>query len=226
VTKNKVKLRQPLIIGMPHFEAFRAYGKPPENLEECRRGVTQTENIFKRLKESRVGRTVFVEGGEREYKKEVFMADEYTAERPYEQIVKSAKNKGWRVVYLDSLAEIPLGDFMEEIALFGTREQRFFYNLNAREGVWAQFLLKNAKPQDIVIVHPAHVRGLLSKTSWKGKGVVFMARPPPEAMKRRLNSRRRRALLRTTEREKYPDEVTEDLLQRLRSNKPQRTMKK
>ncbi len=201
---------QPTIIGANHL-ANTIFGwehsKEPENLQECIKSAKTVSNILESLAHQSVQRTLFIEGTKRSLRNE--KVDIYndpnkplfeisSKNEPFLAAVQTAKKNGWKIVPLDSRIKRATSEF----GFFGTTESRLFHNMNVREDAWVDGVLKKeAKPKDVILIHSGHVRGILLKTGWKGKQVIWVNRPDKFKLERRLNSRRRRALRRYIEAE-------------------------
>lgn len=117
--------------------------------------------------------------------------------------MRIAKAAGWKVNVLDKNSNFDLIENERErqwkkdkTADLTEIERYMVYDL--REKRWATLLRRDATPNDIVIIHPAHVDGLIHQSNFNPKQVVwihqdaregFYPRPDPIKLKKEFDER-------------------------------------
>jgi len=103
---------------------------------------------------------------------------------PFYEAAILAKSKGWNVVGLDRDSLRKVGRKIK-VALANDYFNRFLTKLDtyrtfdAREKSWALKLkLMKPKPQDVIIMHPAHVSGFMKYAEFHPKKVEWLEKPP------------------------------------------------
>lgn len=197
---QKRSIVTPIIIGANHLAVTRfgrEYGKLPENLKECTESARRLSNYLRSLPTQKRPRTLFIEGRSESFEEKTLDVGgnnppfkESAENEPFLAAVRVARENGWKIVPLDDRIKAPSTDFY----MFGTPESALFHDMNFREDSWARFLLGRALPQDIVLTHSGHVRGVLLKTGWNKKRVVWINKPEKEWARKRLTPKRLGAL--------------------------------
>lgn len=178
------KKKGPTIIAAEHYTLWRVLEVDWPKVEKI---AGQLETKKRRL---------FIEGSEGGIK---VMSELTFSTESFDYFIKIAKKHGWQIIPLDRAAVVEYKMFgkvrkTKDIAL------RKFVSFNLREKYWARKVLR-MKPtkDDIILMHPNHVKGFLTYSGMSGKQVIWLNQPKPEGAHwgwGRLNSRQRRKLQR------------------------------
>lgn len=151
-------------------------------------GEKKIAEIFGRLAAEKKKRTLFVEMeahgiSRRDPESAFFDPVEGIFSDPFTLAVQEAKKHGWRIEPLEQketseaerIARLRIGYKPEGKALLEWRYAHF----NCREKAWAGLIAKKATEDDIVLIHPNHVKGFLTHSNLPREKVVWVHRPLP-----------------------------------------------
>lgn len=150
--------------------------------------------IITKAPPTRKKRTLFIEGDTATYEKD-------PGNEPFRWSVITARARGWRIIPLDRTdfrkmlfdqlsSEMWIPKRMGDSSL----EKYILYNL--REKYWARVLERNnASSNDLVVMHPNHIRGFLIESHIPGRNVQWISRPD-RLLSSRLGTKDRRRVLR------------------------------
>jgi len=179
-------------MGGPIILAVRHSVHGMENWTQLRKAKQNLSEFLTGLAGERVKRTLFIEGAETTdyFREDVrkIMAECGIVE-PFSTAIEFAEQKGWTVVPLDKKSVISLMDaYTHNPHPEDKLDDSVTYLMyNRRERNWAH-RTRNAKDEDIIIIHPSHVKGYLAESGLDPRRVVWINRPPRHHYYERMRS--------------------------------------